>query len=97
MELQDALNQLDELAEQLVKGAVSIHASKMGLDDRCGYLMVGEDFIATRHDRTLQYYGGFEYVDAEYRHVMGSWVFYDIEHERVAEHHENALENTEEN
>lgn len=59
-----------------------------GLDSRCGLIYINEECIAVdkRNDRTLQYYGGFEYVDKEFRKEMGDYVFYFNEDARVSEH-----------
>ncbi len=64
-----------------------IRPERAGLDARCGRIWVCMDCIAVEqgNDRTLQYYGGFEYVDKEYRTELGDWVFYSAEDERVAE------------
>lgn len=87
MFLDDALVQMEMMAEDMVSEAHVIQAAYAGLDERCGVLRVGDDFIAVRtdNDRRLQYYGGFEYVRADHRHVIGSWVFYSIESSRVDE------------
>ena len=53
-----------------------IPAHKLGLDPRCGFVYVGEDFVATRHPRELDYYGGFEYTDPEYTVRLGEWKLY---------------------
>ena len=66
-----------------------VQAEDVGLDRRAAYrLWVTEDTIAVRKDNDsgLQYYGGFEYVDKEYRMEMGDWVFYFADDERVADH-----------
>jgi hypothetical protein len=61
---------------------------------RCGDLQIGFDFIAVPNvrDRMLQYYGGFEYVSQRHRHVLGTWVFYTTDSDRVRDHHEQADE-----
>lgn len=38
--------------------------------------------------RTLNYYGGFEYIDAEHRYDLGEYVMFSAESERV----QNVLE-----
>lgn len=60
----------------------------LGLDERAAYrLYVDKDrtciAIEKRNDRPLQYYGGFEYVDKEYRQECGNWVFYLATDDRV--------------
>lgn len=61
-------------------------ASNLGLDGRAGLLYVNNDCIAsTRYnDRSLQYYGGFEYVDSADRVELGEYVFYMAESDRVS-------------
>ena len=65
-----------------------VPATDLGLDIRCGRLFVNEDGIAVSKDsdRSLQYYGGFEYVDKDHRREMGDFVFYSRESSRVADH-----------
>ena len=61
---------------------------RTGLDGRCGMIYISEDAIATdkHNDSRLQYYGGFEYVDKDFRKEMGDYVFYFRESSRVADH-----------
>jgi hypothetical protein len=65
-----------------------VPASDCGLDPRCGRLFISDEGIAVSKDsdRSLQYYGGFEYVDKDYRHELGDFVFYSIDDERVRDH-----------
>lgn len=63
-------------------------AENLGLDNRAGYtLYVNDECIAVSkvNDRSLQYYGGFEYIDEAYRVELGEWVFYMTESDRVSE------------
>jgi hypothetical protein len=63
-------------------------AENLGLDNRAGYtLYVNDDCIAVSkvNDRSLQYYGGFEYIDESDRAELGEWVFYMSESDRVSE------------
>ena len=53
-----------------------VPAHELGLDPRCGFLYVGEDFVATNRHRELDYYGGFEYIDSEYTLLLGTWKLY---------------------
>lgn len=53
-----------------------VPAARCGLDPRCGNLLVGEDFVASRNPGALDYYGGFEYVDSEYTLRLGEWKLY---------------------
>jgi hypothetical protein len=70
---------------EFVYNCPKVNASAVGLDDRCGKVYVAEDAIIcyTGNDRQLQYYGGFEYVDKDYRMGVGDFVFYFSDDERV--------------
>lgn len=93
--LGDILESVNELAAELIEDAKLLPASDFGLDERCGKLYMGKDFIAVPvgRDRTLQYYGGFEYVDLDSRHVIGDFVFYHQDDDRVDEAMEEANAN----
>ena len=60
-------------------------ASQLGLDPRAFYgaAYVSDDCIAIplAKDKGLQYYGGFEYIDQEFRTVIADWVFYQTDGE----------------
>jgi len=61
-------------------------AEDVGLDRRAGYrLWIGEQGIAVPKDsdNSLQYYGGFEYIDKALRREYGDWVIYSAEADRV--------------
>ena len=63
-------------------------ADQLGLDARAGAtIWIDGDWIIVHqnYDRVLQYYGGFEYVEPSCRQVMGNYVLYSAEDERVAE------------
>jgi hypothetical protein len=81
-------DRLEELVEEIVNDTTPVPAEKLGLDSRCGPILIGNGFIASMMPRQLDYFGGFEYVDAEYRRVIGGLVVYSDEHDRV----QNVLE-----
>ncbi len=67
-------------------GMEEINAGACGLDPRAAHRLYisGEGIIvSTAHDRTLQYYGGFEYIDDDYRHKIGAYVLYMPDSDRV--------------
>jgi len=71
----------------------------IGLDPRSAYtLYISGEAIAVpkSQDRTLQYYGGFEYVDTEFRKELGDYVFYLADDDRVAGHIERYFDKDEE-
>jgi hypothetical protein len=94
MHLEDILAEVEMQVEALIHDTETVDAQVAGLDMRCGDLQIGFDFIAVPNvrDRMLQYYGGFEYVSQRHRHVLGNWVFYTTDSDRVRDHHEQADE-----
>lgn len=76
----------EDAIRQMIQGWTMVRPQDVGLDSRAGYdlWISDEGIITTIHsDRTLQYYGGFEYVDKDYRMELGDWVFYSSEDDRV--------------
>lgn len=96
----DMAEAINEVVERNVRENFEIvSADKLGLDIRAGYkLFVNEDAIvvASHNDRSLQYYGGFEYVAEECRVTMGDFVFYMADEDRVREHIETYYSETKE-
>jgi hypothetical protein len=58
---------------------------ELGLDFRCGRILisVNEGFVAVRNPRSIEYYGGWEYIDSELKLDAGDYRFYDSEAGRV--------------
>jgi len=58
---------------------------ELGLDFRCGRILisVNEDFVAACSPRSIEYYGGWEYIDSEFKLDAGGYRFYDREADRV--------------
>jgi len=79
---------VNEKVETFIRELETFRADELGLDTRCGYLYANEDCIVVGKsaDRLLQYYGGFEYVDKEYRFELGNYVVYLGEDKRVGNH-----------
>ena len=93
MDLFELIDNISELTDNFIGNMELVPANRLGLDPRCGKLFVSPDCIGVYkgNDRTLQYYGGFEYVDLDYRHEMGEYVFYSYEDSRVQGHLEEYL------
>ena len=93
MELFDLIDSVTELTDNFIGNTIKVNPEQLGLDNRCGSLFVTPDCIGTykERDRALQYYGGFEYVDSEFRHEMGDYVFYSGHDNRVRDHLEQYL------
>ena len=92
--LYDKLNSLQWEINQKVEAIIDeefreVTPKEVGLDSRAGYrLLINEDYIAVSKSdrRSLDYYGGFEYVDEENVTVLGDFVFYSADDERVQDH-----------
>ena len=92
--LYDKLNSLQWEINKKVEAIIDeefreVTPKEIGLDSRAGYnLFINEDYIAVSkgNRRTLDYYGGFEYVDEEHVTVLGDMVFYSADDERVQDH-----------
>jgi hypothetical protein len=90
--MQDIFSFIEDTNDQLrrlVHEMEYVPADSLGLDRRAAYrLWVNDDCIIVDkgNDRTLQYYGGFEYVDKEYRIEMGDYVIYLSDDDRVQGH-----------
>jgi len=88
MTLWELEQKVEELVNKYLKdsGAVEVTADKVGLDYRSGrvYISLEEDFIAVKgRTGSIDYYGGFEYIEGEYETRIGNVTFYDSEPDRV--------------
>ena len=94
----DTLSMLDEVSyavERHVQGLRRVSAVELGLDARCGRAYVSDslDCIVVDGDaRSFNYYGGFEYVDAEDRRSMGEYTFFMDTSDRVRDALEALME-----
>jgi hypothetical protein len=97
MDLFELIDEVTEITDNYVAQMWQVPAKQLGLDHRCGKLFANADCIAVykANDRALQYYGGFEYVDTEFRHEMGEFVFYSAEDDRVQGHLQDYLNKVE--
>ena len=76
--------QVTELLENYMEeaGAVCVGAEDVGLDYRCGrvHISVDENWIAVEGStRSIDYYGGFEYIDEYNKKTIGEFTFYEGE------------------
>ena len=51
--------------------------------------------VSSSDDNRLQYYGGFEYVEKQYRQEVGDYVFYSANDDRVYDHVTNLMKEVE--
>ena len=82
--------QVEELVNKYLEEseAVRVNAPTVGLDSRCGYVYVilEEDTIAVKGSTySIDYFGGFEYMDPCYRTTIGDITFYSGEVDRVSD------------
>jgi hypothetical protein len=88
--LLDTLDNInDTVNDAVVEHMRPVKAAELGLDPRSYYgpMYVSTEGIAVEGaTRTLNYYGGFEYVDDEDVRKYGNWTLYTSESERVRDH-----------
>jgi hypothetical protein len=72
--------------ERFVAGMERVSADKLGLDIRAGRVYIDRDerVIVSDNPRSLEYYGGFEYIDKECKTQIGDYTIY-MECDRVAD------------
>ena len=84
------MNEINGKVEELIDEEFRlVKPEDVGLDSRAGYnLFINEDFIAVSKSnrRSLDYYGGFDLVEEEHVTVLGDYVFYSADDERVQDH-----------
>jgi len=82
----ELVQDLDTQIRKTVANLPCVRADELGLDRRSAYgVWVDEDalIVSKDEDRTLQYYGGFEYVDKRSRIECGDYVIYTNDDDRV--------------
>ena len=78
---------LVESGETIILHSQKVYPEDLGLDKRSAHrLWVGCNYIAClkSQDRSLQYYGGFEYVEETHRREAGDVIIYSALDDRVA-------------
>jgi hypothetical protein len=93
MTLDDLRDNINEAVDNFISELKSIEQDQrthegMGLDPRALYNGWYNDdclVILARNRRTLDYYGGFEYIEEEHVSCFGDYVIYSGEHSRVSE------------
>jgi len=97
--IEDMLNEIQNMVEVGINQMMTeVEPEDLGLDRRSArVLYVSDECIAAHFNQrgTLDYYGGFEYVNAECVDVIGNYVFYYATDDRVKGHIETLLEKTE--
>ena len=76
----DVMDEITYGVERFVAGMERVSADKLGLDIRCGrvYIDRNERVIVSDNVRSLDYYGGFEYIkEGEGRTTLGDYAIYN--------------------
>jgi hypothetical protein len=83
--MMDLVDEVQDLVERQIQGMRRVHATDLGLDNRCGFAYVDEDCIVVddARSRSFNYYGGFEYIDDEDIRKVGDYVIYLATADRV--------------
>ena len=93
--LYDLMNEINTKVDRLINDEFrEVSPQELGLDPRAGYhLFINEEYIAVDNGnrRSLDYYGGFEYVDEEHVTVLGEYIFYSADCERIQRHLDNVF------
>lgn len=79
-------DQVEMALDDVMMSVDSVRPSELGLDDRAGHGLFPTKHgivVALHNDKGLRYYGGFEYIDDEYRVQLGNYVMYLAEADRV--------------
>ncbi len=79
------INSLIDLINSYIETYIDNYCEKLtaehcGLDPRAGReLYVSDNYIIVTTDnaRKLDYYGVFEYVDSDYKHIFPGWAIYE--------------------
>ena len=89
MDTFDLIDTIENMVQTHINENFSaVFASDLDMDHRAGgRLFVNRDFIAVRrfNDNSLQYYGGFEYINADNRVELSDYVLYSANSNRVSE------------
>lgn len=91
----DMIDCVNEVVERHVRGMTRMTANEIGLDIRAGrvYVDLRDEVIAVECSRSIDYYGGFEYIkEGEGRTTCGSYTFFNTESSRVQECFEYLVE-----
>ena len=78
--LHEIISKLEDLVNDIFheNETIDVYADRLGLDRRAGRVTISKDggFIAATNNRSLEYYGGFEYIDSDDKISIGEWTFY---------------------
>lgn len=84
-DIHEIIENINDKMHRKVADMDSVSGRQLGLDPRCGRAYVNKDCIITEQPRLLDYYGGFEYVDKDYRIQLGDYTIFLADDDRVKE------------
>lgn len=94
--IMDLADEVQDMVERQVAGMRRVSATKLGLDQRCGFAYVDGDMecivVDDARARSFDYYGGFEYIADEDKRRLGDYVVYLNTNERVSDALESLME-----
>jgi len=83
MDILDIIDEAINKVEQAVHQLPRVRADEIGLDRRAGFVYVDTDnqviIAESGHIRSLEYYGGFEYIDDDCTQTIGQFKIYGVE------------------
>lgn len=82
----DMIDAISEVIERKIRKMDTATPDELGLDMRCGRIYIDreDEVIAVPCSRSIDYYGGFEYIkEGEGRITVGDYTFYTTESSRV--------------
>ena len=84
MTLQNAQQQIKVITQEFINALTKVSARDVGLDCAIGRIYVGDGCIVVNKSKqgTIEYYGGFQYIDKENVEHLGNYVVYS-NHDRV--------------
>lgn len=84
MDFDDVLNQIEDVANEMLDDLDHAMADECQLDPRCGSFYIGEDFIASKYPHNLDEYAGFKTIDSTEVSVIGFLKIYSATNKKVA-------------
>lgn len=87
MNVGEFLYDLQDQVDQMVRDLKEVSAEEGGLDYRAGRVYVTKTHVIAHggNVRTMNYYGGFEYVSKNYTMTIGDYTFWSAQDDRVQE------------
>ena len=85
MNADEMWTKIEALQEEILEACIVAKPEDLGLDSRCNELWMCPEYIASQNRGSLDYYGGFEYIEKQYIVQIGDLTVYSCEDSRVQE------------